>query len=963
MSDNNSQNTVNDQLQAISDKFNDKNNSNLDWDWLSKTLNVEMPSGLPPTPASMNFAKGSIDPTNRSYIVEANWTIQNTCLNGVLVVYYGKFGEPTWTPPDGTTSAWRVYFAISVRPPYVIKDVPGAGPIAEGNFGINGLSVLITTADLDKDETKALSLFIKKQFKNVGDPRLAPLTDGMKSRATIRCFIQITSTGYPLTLELFSSKEEKVVPSKTDKPATEINRPIGPFKLLRAGLKYSRSKNSVGIDLDGEIGIKAMRFILQDLSFSIPLPVIADKETWLPQLAGAGVGGGIGNALRFDGDLNATSLNPIDLNGGVMVSVENQIGVSSMAGFKEFDDNTASFFGYGFLKFPADLPQPFEIEGISLGFAYNRDLVIPAVEQLGTFPFIAAAMSFADPKGNYKNPFPLDPTKPDSLSSAVKALGTTAPAKDGAYWFTMGVAFSLAGRILKGFALLSMEVGSETRIAAVGELRASVPPTTHFDAKTPKVLFIDTFLDIIIDVTQGLIALDAYVSDTSFIVEKNAKLTGALALRIWTGGEHRGKFVLSVGGYSPNLNLAGFPYYPTVPRLKMSLQLSDMVQVYGEVYFALTSALVTYGMNFQCNLKFGPIRVWANIHFDVLLAWDPFHYDLDVGLEFGAQMRMKVLFVHISVTAHIGAGLHMWGPTFSAKAWLDFLLFTVSFHLGGHADPNPAPISWTEFKTSYLPAAPSQDVSDEPPDTVQASDDVKPAVIGIDVTADQMITLKRKSVDDIAWVVDPETTVITTRTAIPANVYHASCLATPQSADLSSSVAIGVSPCHIGTGLVMTHTVTLTGPDAQMKITPTLEDVPAAMWGVFKPDINEPDATVNGAVVGLVITPIHPAPDATLPADADNLLSIQDILHLEHPGVSTDHAGDFGKVGVSDTISSPRAVANRAALFGAFADVLFDGELPDVKAQDVDISGFAKGNDNDLFIQLPRMLLLGENRA
>lgn len=963
MSDNNSQNTVNDQLQSISNRFDGKNGSNLDWDWLGKTLGVEMPSGLPPTPASMNFAKGTIDPTNRFYIVSASWTIQNTSLHGLLVIYYGELGDTEWTPPEGIRTPWRLYFAINVRPPYVAKDIPGAGPIAGGNFGINSLSVLITTADLDKDEATFLTKLVKAQFKDIADPRVGPLTNGMSSRATIRCFIEVIGNGYPLTLELFSSDEVKPVPSKTEGSTSQINRPIGPFKLLRAALKYSLAKNSVGIDLDAQIDIKAMRFVLQGLSFSIPLPEINDDKTWIPHLEGAGVGGGFGNALRFDGDLNVANLNPIDLSGGVMVSVENEIGVSSMAGFKQFDGNTASFFGYGFLKFPSDLPQPFEIEGISLGFAYNRDLVIPAVDKLGTFPFIAAAMSFADPKGNYKNPFPPDTTKPDSLVGAVAALGTAAPAKDGAYWFTGGVAFSVAGRILKGFALLSMEVGSETRIAAVGELRASVPPTTHFDTRTPKVLFIDTFLDIIIDVTQGLIALDAYVSDTSFIVEKNAKLTGGLALRIWTGGEHRGKFVLSVGGYSPNLNLSGFPYYPTVPRLKMSLQLSDMVQVHGEVYFALTSALVTYGMNFQCNLKFGPVRVWANIHFDVLLAWDPFHYDLDVGLEFGAQMRMKVLFVHISVTAHIGAGLHMWGPTFSAKAWLDFILFTVSFHLGGHADPNPSPISWTDFKTSYLPAAPSQDVSDEPPDTVQASDGVKPAVIGIDVTADQMITLKRKNVDDIAWVVDPETTVITTRTAIPANVYHASCLATPQSADLSSSVAIGVSPCHIGTGLVMTHTVTLTGPDAQMKITPTLEDVPAAMWGVFKPDINEPDVTVNGAVVGLVITPVHPAPDATLPADADNLLSIQDILHLEHPGASTDHAGDFGEVGISDTISSPRAAANRAALFGAFAGVLFDGELPDVKAQDVDISGFAKGNDNDLFIQLPRMLLLGENRA
>ncbi|MCG5243624.1 hypothetical protein MCW82_27980 [Azospirillum doebereinerae] len=796
----------------------------------------------------------------------------------------------------------------------------------------------------------------------------------MDSGATIRCFVEVIGIDVPLTLYLGASGEAEEAsrkaeeePGKADGSASPINRAVGPLKLQRAKLKYHSATKSVAIDFDAEIGIMALGVVLQDLSFSIPLPEVDDAKTWVPNLAGIGIGGGVGEALRFDGALHAASLNPIDLSGGLLVGVAKQIGVSVMAGFKEFEGGKPSFFGYGFVKIPVELPPPFAIEGVSLGFAYNRDLVIPAVEDLATFPFIAAAMSFSDSTGNTKNPLPADPSGPSSLVDAVTALGTVAPAKDGAYWFTAGLAFSLAGRILKGFALLSVEAGSATRIAATGELRVSVPPTAQFGAKAPKALYIDAFLDIVIDVTEGLIALDAYINSASFVVEKKATLTGALALRIWTAGAHRGQFVLSVGGYAPELNLAAFPHYPTVPRLRMNLQLSDMVQVQGETYFALTSALVAYGMNFQCNAKFGPVRVWANVHFDALITWDPFHYDLEVGLEFGAQLRVKVWFVQTSVTVHVGAGLHMWGPTFSGKAWLDFSVVKVSFHLGGHADPTPTPISWKDFKTRYLPAAPSRDISGEPPDTVQPADGVTPAVVGVEATADQMIRLKRESVDDIAWVVDPETTRITTRTAIPANAYDATCLGKSTGQNWSDSVAIGVLPCGIPTGLPMRHVVTLTavepGTNATFKITPTRENVPAALWGAFTPDVNNPDAAVNGAVVGLVIEPIHPAPDVTRPTDADNLLFANDVLHLGAPGVSTDHGRAFANDTVSDTIGSRRAAANREALFGAFAGVLPGAELPDVTIRDVDISGFAGGNDNDLFIQPPRLQLLGENRA
>jgi hypothetical protein len=937
-------------LQAVAEHFNEQPDSELDWGFLNQQLNITQPVNLPPVPAKLTFGKAVIDSDRRFVAFTMDWSIGR----GVLVVYYGTLGDLNWTP-SSNGPVWRAYVAVTIKKAFAITEVPAAGSLVSGALGISNLGLLITTTDLTKDEAKTLTALITKELSPDGDPFPTPLEKGMYSRATFRCYIDLLGSGYPLTLELFAADED--ITKKSEMSATEVKRNIGPFSLLRAGLNYMTKDgaNVISLDLDAEIQLGPMHLVLEGLTFDVPISQVDDGSVWKPHLMGGAVGGAISGAVRFDGQLNVLSQSPINLTGGVMVSVENQIGVAGMAGYATTKDET-SFFGYGFLKFPADLPQPIEIEGAALGFSYNRDLLIPTVEKLNNFPFIAAAMSFSNPAGAYSNPFPPDPTASGALDGALAILGTTAPPKDGAYWFTAGVAFSLAGRTLKGFVLLSIEIGCETRIAAVGELRATVPPEAAFVSKTPKILFIDTFLDIIIDATGGLISVDAYIKDNSFIVEQNAKLTGAFALRIWTGGDHRRKFVLSVGGYSPHLNLASYPYYPTVPRLKMSLQLSDMVQVQGETYFALTSALVTYGVSFQISAKFGPVKVWANILFDVLLAWDPFHYDLDVELEFGATARVKVLFVHISVTAHIGAGLHIWGPTFTGKARLDFMLFSVSFHLGGNASPTPDPIAWTEFKTRYLPPVPSD--GGGPPD------DQDKTVVGLDATADQMITLKRAISDDIAWVVDPETTIITTRTVIPANSWSATCLgAAPVGEDLSAGVIIGVVPCQIEVGLSMAHVVTVTGPTANVKVTPILAAAPAAMWGDHRAKLDDPGRCVQGAVVGLTIEPVHPTPDVTLPADTANLLAAEDTLHLNYLAASTGHAGDFGSVGIADTIASTRASANRAALFAAFPGLLLDAEMPDVGPADVNVSGFAAGRDEDLFISPPRFRLLGENRV
>jgi hypothetical protein len=946
-------------LTDASKYFSDQAHGQLDWEYLNRSLNIAQPSNLPPVPASLTFASLQLDTVRRFLVLSADCAAGK----GFLVIYYGPFADKDWQPTDpNDRTNYRMYLVATVNGAFPIAEIPVGGLLADGALGISNLQLMLTTTDITKDEVKSFKTWIKEELFQGDDAFPLPLVDGMYSRATFRCFINMLGSGYALTLELFKSDEKEI--KKSAKSATPIERKTGAVQILAAGLQYTpqdATNGLVGISMDVQINFgEAFYLFLEGCTFSVTLPQLDKTKSWVPQIAGVGVGNKIGKGISFAGQLNVNSLSPINITGGMMVSIEEQFGVACMAGYAE-KDGQSSFFGYGFLKIPSEAMQPFELDGVALGFAYNRDLVIPKVEDLYGFPFIAAAMSFADPTGPFLDPFPANPQQNGDIEPALASLGTTAPQKNGAYWLTAGIAFSLAGRVIKGFALLTFEIGSETRIAAFGQLRATMPPEASYVSETPKILFIDAFLDIVIDVTGGLISLDSFIRNTSFVVEKDAKLTGAVALRYWTGGKYSGKFVMSAGGFSPHLNLESYPYYPTVPRIKFSLQLTSRIQVAGETYYALTSALASYGMAFQISANFGDVKVWANILFDALLAWDPFHYDLDVQLEFGATFHVKVWFVHISVTVHVGAGLHMWGPTFSGTAHLDLGVISVSFHVGGSSSQTPTPITWLQFENRYLPPLPSL-----PPNTGEPADDQTKAVVSISITSDQMITLRRTIPDDIAWVVDPETTVITTRTATPANFWSVYHFGDTDDDDLSQMVEIGVAPCGVPPGLSMKHLVTISSSDGQtfpVKITPITADVSAALWGDYRAKLDDPGASVEGTVVGLSIEPVHPAPKVTLPADSDDLRDPEDVFPFDRLLPSTDHAGDFSSVGVCDTIASTRATANRAALLGAFAGLLLLTEIPEVKVGDLDVSGFANNQDLTLFTNSPRLRLLGEDRA
>src|SRR5882762_9377822 len=90
---------------------------------------------------------------------------------------------------------------------------------------------------------------------------------------------------------------------------------------------------------------------------------------------------------------------------------------------------------------------------------------------------------------------------------------------------------------------------------------------------------------------EGVLWIQAQLTDNSWLLFPEIRLTGGFAFVSWFKGPNRGQFVLTMGGFHPDFHRDG---YPTVPRLGFVVDLG-FISIKGENYFALTSEAVMAG--------------------------------------------------------------------------------------------------------------------------------------------------------------------------------------------------------------------------------------------------------------------------------------------------------------------------------------------------------------------------------
>ncbi|MBL7498084.1 hypothetical protein I6A81_17900 [Frankia sp. CN7] len=496
--------------------------------------------------------------------------------------------------------------------------------------------------------------------------------------------------------------------------------------------------------------------------------------------------------------------------GVVMVDIGVLNGTAMGAYVVEKLGGSPSFFGFGSLGRDKGIgPLAFQVRGIAAGMGWNSAIRVPQATSVADFPFLVAL----------DNPGEIGADE-EGLSDPMEVLrvltGGAHPwvrPSRGDLWVAAGLAFSCFETIF-GRAMLLVQAGNDLTIALIGIGGTEFP--RHGDKKYARL---ELAVELVLRPVAGELSLGAALTPNSYVFDDDCAIHGGVGLKVWFGAHPQaGDFALSMGGYHPSYDVP--VGYPKNERLGITWGLGSKVTVVGGGYFAITPSAVMAGGRLEVKFHSGALRAWLTAYADALVQWDPFRFDIAIGVSVGVSATIKVWFVRISITVEIGADLRVWGPPTGgeAKVSLWFVSFTIGF--GADRDRMPPPLAWNEF-ARMLP----------PPD---AAVRVVP-VSGL--VADGYDEDGRRGGAQAPWQVSESGFTFSTDSAVPVSGIYLDTAQTPA----VRGDRLDIRPMQ-QEDLASSHRVTLTrdaqaGDLSRWSVTETRASVPQAMWGTGRGEV------------------------------------------------------------------------------------------------------------------------------
>ena len=462
-----------------------------------------------------------------------------------------------------------------------------------------------------------------------------------------------------------------------------IQQSFGPVNIQQIGLRWEDASETLTILVDGGVSLEGLSVQLDDLSLSYSFKTgsISFGLRGLGigyngggvKIAGALVQQGSGDSVQYIG------LCLVEAAGKTFAAMGAYTQIKLPGGGKE-----PSMFVFVVLPITIGGPPYFFILGISGGFGYNRDLIVPPVGEIPEFPLIAAASG-----SGYLTEQPL---------KVVDDIASNIPPARGSYWLAVGLrfqSFALVDSVAMAYILLNhgLEIG------LLGVSRMELPPGAP-------LAVIEMALKVRFSTADGLFSVEAQLTDNSWLLSRDCRLTGGFAFYLWFGGPNQGDFVITLGGYHPRFSKPA--HFPEVPRLGFNWRVSSAIVIKGETYFALTTSAVMAGGLLEASYSSGALKAWFKVWADFLIEWKPFRYDIEIGISIGASATIKVnlLFGTIKKTfkVELGARLRIWGPEFTGEAEVTWWVISFTVKIGGSASKDDENlIEWSEFKAEFLP--------------------------------------------------------------------------------------------------------------------------------------------------------------------------------------------------------------------------------------------------------------------
>ncbi|MFB8762295.1 DUF6603 domain-containing protein [Nocardiopsis alba] len=607
----------------------------------------------------------------------------------------------------------------------------------DADLSLDAVTVVGATAPIPEDAlTKA---------NNVLDEHGAPKVPGEGDLAKgLRVALELTVLEKKHTVVVLGRKKDEPAPYAvsaaeieptaddptsvpSDSSTSEVQSPLGPLHIDRVGLRLAVPENAseaTRVLLDIDAALVAAGFELRTTGLAIGLTITKNPRVTV-ELSGLGVGFSrgpltlAGAFVRRDREGYA-----YDYEGLLLVKTPGWgfLAVGSYARIKDTAERPGytSLFVFGGLAGKIAGPPPVVFTGLALGGGYNSRVELPEAAEVPEFPFIQA---LADMEGFVGDP-------PDPLSTLEKITGSEEEPESavvlpepGNLWFTAGVAATIAETVAVQALLIAQFGPDDFSVALLGAMNADfptqrkkktesgkkspkAPATGSEDAETPRVAHIELGFRALYEHAKRRLALTAALSDNSWLIHPDCKLTGGAAVYVWfPGSKHAGDFVATVGGYHPDYRPPA--HYPQqVPRLGLHWSVSSAVQIKGELYAAVTPKVGMVGGRLSVDFVSGGLHAWLDAGFDAIVRWAPLYFDLRMWISIGASYTARVLWWDVTIRAEVGAYLNVWGPATGGTVRVEVGPFSKSIDFGEPRRLQRDPLSWADFHARQLPADP-----------------------------------------------------------------------------------------------------------------------------------------------------------------------------------------------------------------------------------------------------------------
>ena len=944
---------------------------------------------LPKIPSGLDLA-----------LTSATFTYDYTAKELFIGFTSANYGKADLIALKNSGGEWRFFFGLGIDSIVPISNLPLIGDLlpSADTVQIGNLQVSIAVGDFDDGlATRANSLVAS------GYPKI-PDTDGagMKAGLDIGLSISIGGQDVPLALPLgpqdgggwrvrslapigsttngwmrLANPSVNVAASSDGTFWIDLQMTFGPVFIQKIGVRYDGAAQKLQVLVN--MSLTTMGLTVGLLGFGIESPLSSFKPSF--SIRGMDVTYS-GEGVTVSGGLLGTFDPSVNFVGELLVDAEG-FGVSGLAGYAS-TDGTPSLFAYVVVDAPLGALPCFFVTGLGGGLGFNRTLLVPDINGIETFPLVLWA----------KDPTAAPPYDPGAniglqVNDALEGLisnGVIA-SQPGEFWLTAGVKFT-SFDIVNSLALAILKFGREIEVDILGVTTIALP--SDFP-----VIYAEFDLLASFRPSEGVVGIAGKLTPRSYVLEPQCHLTGGFAYYLWFDGAHAGDFVMTMGGYNPHFVVPD--HYPNVSALGINWNVSGALVVKGYEYFAVTSAAVMVGGGLVASWHSGGVKAWFNLWADFLMVYRPFHYYIDARIDLGASFTIKLLFVHITVSVHVGASLAIWGPEFTGTATIDLGPITITIAFGSSGKQNDTTVPWPTFvnqmlpgigqrkSQSLLPGIDGTRVSH--PDTRDAANDG--SGIRVSVTAGLVKTLSTDA-SKLDFIVNPETIELTIVTTIPlkkeAEQVHFVGLVELADQSLqpvsTPNDAFGVGPVGLSDD-AFTPSLTISikrtpsatrsrsAPEESddlipMKAVRILSTAPNSLWhkvdfdGHGRPRIADPlgDTTIGDVLVGYRIFATALVPDHTQLIDLANLQYTVDV-NIQHftwltPYVPAKH--DFGSETLEGSIMSSRAQANRAQLLPVL-DQYVSGLM-----KSVDVAGMTDKTHAGLLSD-PLLRLLGEEVA